>query len=197
MQELANFVVGLFKDLKLPFRWAAIIMLILVVIASLFIYEQLTGHFYFERLEKEVALLNELQSLSANGITSNPDLLPAYKSVISELNSYESQRFTFPRFSSINFNDPTIWWKALSGAALWIILLIFFVLSQIQTKKFSGSTFGTAAIFLVFVFALGGIGLLIPTIFSPWVNYICFPVFQIALLIWLFRNRISIKPKPS
>lgn len=190
MKDIASFIVSLFKGLKLPLRWLAIVLTVLLIVFTLLAYEHLTGHFYFNKLEKKVSLLKELQLIANEGVDANKDLLPIYESAVDELAQYQVRTLAFSHFAYVNFGDPVTWRKAISGASIWLLILVVGVSSDVKkTGKFSGTTIGVAIVTVVVAALFAWIGTIIPTILNPWVNYIGFPMIQLALFYLLSRKK--------
>ena len=183
MKDIASFFVSLFQELKLPVRWLALAFLIAVILAGIFGYEQLTGNFYLAKLERKITLLKELQTIADAGVDKHPELESIYERTSSELANFEV-RPASSYISSIKIGDPTNLGKAVSGALLWIIVLIFGVSSEYQKNgKLTGMIIGLGIFLLVIAIFFAWIGTLIPTLYNPWVNYILFPIVQLGIVL--------------
>jgi len=75
-------------------------------------------------------------------------------------------------------DDP---WKFYSATIIWILC---FYLLLFQKMKFIQKV-GSLIMVILFIIGIGIIGLLLPDIYSPWINYIGFPILQIIFLISL------------
>ena len=75
-------------------------------------------------------------------------------------------------------DDP---WKFYSATIIWI--LCFFALLFQKLKLIQ--KVGSLIVVVLFIIGIGVIGLLLPDIYSPWINYIGFPTLQIIFLISL------------
>ena len=190
MKEVAEFIVTLFNSLRLPLRGLAILLCLVASVLGLVWYEHLTGHFYFARLERKIALLKELQDIASQGIETRHELYPIYESVVNELAEYEVRVAAIPWLPSVNLGDPVIWGKAISGASVWILFLVIGVSSDVQKNgKLTGTTIGVGIVVLMIAALFAWLGTLIPTILNPWVNYIGFPVVQAVVLYLLGRKK--------
>jgi hypothetical protein len=191
LKDIASFFVSLFQDLKLPIRWVAFISLLVFLIVGILGFEQLTGQFYLSKLERKVALLKNLQAIADAGIEHHPELKATYEQAAAELSSFEV-RTPGSYILSWQIGDTTVLGKAISGAFIWIVVLIFGVSSDIQKNgKLTVMTIGVAIAILLIAAIFAWVGTLIPTIYNPWVNYILFPVTQLIVLLLLFRKRKS------
>jgi hypothetical protein len=189
LKDLATFFVNLFQDLKLPVRWLAFISLLVLMIVGVLGFEQLTGNFYLSKLERKVALLKNLQSIADAGIDNHPELRVAYEKAVAELSAFEV-RTPASYIPSLQVGNTTALGKAISGAVIWIIVLIFGVSSDIQKNgKMTGTTIGVGIVLLLIAAVFAWVGTLIPTIYNPWVNYIAFPIAQLIVLFLLFGRR--------
>jgi len=113
--------------------------------------------------------------------------------------------------SRCNINQPTnitfqpIDWtnletigKAISGASIWLLLFVFGISSEIKkSRKITGLIISIAIFLILAAFLFAWIGALIPTIISPWVNYILFPIIQIVVLVFLTRKSQPQKGDPA
>ena len=190
MENLAAFITGLYKDLKLPIKWIAIILSICILVLAFLGYEKLSGHFYLNKLEKKVELLGDLKNLSDTDIEDDKQLYPIYKSIINELSSYDVTQQYFQYFPWINFGNPVIVWKAISGASPWLLLIAFGIPMEVKKDgKLTGATVGLFIFLLLIGILFAWIGSIIPTIYRPWINYILFPFAQLGIIILLTRKK--------
>jgi len=190
MKEIADFIVGLFKGLKLPLRWLAVIASLFLIVLVLLGYEYLTGHFYLNRLQKKIALLKELQFIANEGIDANDELVLIYQSAVDELAQYKVRPIALPYLPSVSLGDPVTWGKAISGASVWLLILIAGVSSDVgKAGRLTGTTIGVAIVLIIIVTLFAWLGAIIPTIFNPWVNYIGFPAIQLVLFYLLSRKK--------
>ena len=188
MEHLAGFIASLFRDLKLPFRWVAVGLCVFLIVSATLGFEYLTGHFYYESLEKKVSLLGELQLIANQGIDKNPELYPMYQSAVEELARCKVRNLAFLRPLSLSLGDPVALGKAISGASIWLLLLIFGVSSDVKARKLTGSTIAVATFLVVVALIFAWVGTIIPTVYNPWINYIGFPLIQLGLLYLLSRR---------
>lgn len=190
MKDLATFIVSLFQDLKLPLRWLAMLAILLFAILGLWGYESLTGHLFYSQLEKKTALLKELQLIANDGIAQKPELYPIYLSAVAEVGKHETFNLSNFNIPSINIGDPVVMGKAISGASIWLLVLLVGLPPNI--RKEGKLTFVVVATTIAIV-ALGlffaWIGTLIPTLLNPWINFIGFPLAQFAIVYLLFGRR--------
>jgi hypothetical protein len=131
LKDIASFFVSLFQDLKLPIRWVAFISLLMFIILGALGFEQLTGHFYLSKLERKVALLKSLQTIADAGIDNHPELKTVYEKAASELLSFEV-RTPASYIPSLQIGGPNTLGKAISGAFIWIVVMIFGISSDVQ-----------------------------------------------------------------
>jgi hypothetical protein len=191
MESVGNFIVGLFKDLRLSLRWIAFIFCIFLFVLAFYGYESVSGHFYLGKLQQKVSLLESLQNIRENGIVNEPDLLPIYNSTLDELNNYKIEELTFPFSSIFIIDNNNAFGKAISGAFLWILLIGFGFITDLR-KNGKLSSGGIGAIFLLMLISLilAWIGSIIPTIINPWINIIGFPIFQLFIILYFYLRSI-------
>jgi hypothetical protein len=189
LKDIASFFVSLFQGLKLPIRWVAFISLLVFIIVGALGFEQFTGYFYLSKLERKVDLLKDLQTIADAGIDNHPELRTIYEKAASELSSFEV-RTPISYIPSLQIGDPNTLGKAISGAFVWIVVMIFGISSDVQKSgKLTGLTIGVAMVVLIIAAVFAWIGTLIPTIYNPWINYILFPTVQLIVILLLFRKR--------
>lgn len=189
MDKIAEFVVSLFRDLKLPYRWGAIAVILTLVLLGVWGFENVTGQFYFSRLEKKITLLRELKELRDSGIVQDPELNQIYQDMVNDLESFSVDRPVTMSTGTINLSDPVTIGKAISGGFLWLLVFIVGIPGEIKkNKRLTGMTFFIGIFILVIALLFSWIGMSIPTILNPWVNYIGFPILQIFILIYLSRK---------
>ena len=191
MNEIAGIVSSLLRDLQLPYRWLVAIISLFLVIILVLVYENLTGTFYLGKIEKEIGLLTELQELSTKGIDKNKELSPTYTRLSNELANYGSNSNNIAWQITVPSDPYVTFWKAISGASLWIIVLISAISVELRKsnrsiKSFLTTLIGIAVIGLFFAW----LGIVIPTIINPWINYFGFPIIQIAVIVLLMRKSI-------
>ncbi|NCS68184.1 hypothetical protein GW777_07470 [Candidatus Peregrinibacteria bacterium] len=194
MDKLAEFVVGLFQGLKSSARWVAVLLTIIFIVGGFYGYERSTGQLYFSRLERKISLLKELYEIKKSGIEQDPELYAIYQDAVNELSGFDVAQPTKFQFQPIDWNKSETIWKAISGSLLWIVVLIFGISSEIKkARKITGFIFTLAVALFLVALLFAWVGTLIPTIINPWVNYILFPVLQIAVLIY-FSTRAKKNP---
>ena len=188
MKEQAQHFLTSLEDLFLKFNvrrllyWLFVISFIFIVLVF---SERLTNYLYFWRIEKRITLLKELYSLDQSGIAKNDQLSPVYNDLVGELNSYKAYHPSI----NINFRADQLW-RFISGASVGLIGLAISIIRIYETRKHHDyEEFPTRGfligIILTSIWAImfGIVGLLLPTIYSPWVNYIAFPILQVLLLL--------------
>jgi len=190
MEDIAKFFIGLFKDLRPPLRWLALGGSLVVLILGLFAYEQVTQNIYLTKLEKKVALLRQLQQMAAAGIEKNAELYPIYLELVSELNTHTpaAQGPSIAGPLPIR-KDPYAAGKAISGAVLWLVLLLFVLGYQLKLdRRFSAVSAALVIFFLAAAGLFAWIGAQIPTLGHPWVNYLLLPLLQSVAVVWAARK---------
>jgi len=189
MEDFAVIIAGLFQGLKSYIRWVIILVLMIVLIVGFWEYERLSGHFYLDRLEAKVTMLKDLQTISAQGFDDRPELYQAYMSAINELNDFEVLVPLIPPITISSPREASIIGKAISGASVWIVILIAGISMELPKARKSISRLVTIIIGVLLLIGLfSWIGTLIPTLFNPWVNYLGFPILQIYIL-WLISRK--------
>ena len=176
MQGIVDIIKELLAGLDQRRKRFAVIGIALLALILLFSIDYWTGWNYYRNLEKKVALLETLHTLSADGITEDPDLYPIYQDIVEDLSQRPIPNVTISQPSLI---QSISFWKGISGALFWIIFAIagFFGAFGKESKIASVTILG----FIAFLFGL--LGSVIPTIIDPWINYIGFPLLQITIIL--------------
>jgi hypothetical protein len=195
MKEFPSSIISSLESLFLEFNYRRLLFWVFVVLAivtGLVVFENLTGYAYFSRMERKVSILKSLNELAHDDISSKPELNAIYQDVISELEAYQIKPLSFTGFFS-NFGSvipqmPSEFWKFISGGFLGFIVAIAGLVDRRQGNERWSSIFWGG---LVFGILMGLIGIFIPKIYNLWVNYIGFPVIQIAVILLLSRKGVK------
>ena len=163
-------------------RWLAFAGILFFAIASIMMLEHQTGLGYYYSLGRRVELLGRLNQLSKDGIAANPQLAHSYARSIEDLERRNVTPFDLRTFGVVS--SPTSW-KFLSGAALGILLSLSGLFQKSQ-----GAVLFLAG--LAFALLFGFVAVAIPTLGSPWVNYLGFPVVQALTLYLLGRRKAAV-----
>ena len=187
MRETAGFITGLFSGLDLRLQRVAGALIVFLALLAFWAYQSYSGAIFYQTLERRLALIERLLQLEDGGIGPQSGLWPAYVSVLENLSRREDFRIPLPLSASV---DSTSLGKAISGASLWVLLLVVGVTSQLgRDKKLTGTIVGVALLLALIAYLFGWLATLIPTLGNPWVNYIGFPILQFSLLSLLARTR--------
>jgi len=107
------------------------------------------------------------------------------------IDSIKSKAFESANPKEITLDFPTLYYSNLikfySSIILWAIVFVMLIFQKQKLLLKIGSLILVA----VFAFIIGYIGLLIPDIVSPWVNYFGFPIIQVIFLAIV----LNVKPK--
>jgi len=173
MKEILNSLEALFLQFNFRrlFFWLFIIGL---ASAILFTWESLTGYFFFTSVERKITLLKELNSLAKDGISQDSELSPIYNEIVAELTTYKIH--SIPQLSDLKFERV---WKFVSGAFLGLAVAIAGLGDRSKPgKKWKSTVSGGVFVGIV----LGVIGIFLPTFYSPWVNYLGYPILQVIVI---------------
>jgi len=181
MKGVVDIIKSLLEELDIRLRWVAVVGVSILVLIVLLALECATGFVYYRSLERKVELLKTLHSLSEGDITQNQDLYPLYQETVEELSRRKVNPLLFPSLASA---DPRVFWKAVSGAFIWLLLLI-----PAPFGAYGEETKVIATVFFIFCVVLFGcIGAIIPTANCPWMNYLGFPAVQIVIFFLVARK---------
>lgn len=174
-------------NLRRLFYWLSLPIL---AITGLIIWETFTDSFFLARMERRLSLLRELHSLAKDGITQNSELAPSYQEMARQLAEYKVRSFSLVHI--LNYPDSEQFFKFITGG-IWGLAVAVSALSDKGKGKeqWKSTLYGG----LVFAAVLGFISTLIPTIYSPWVNYIGWPALQLLLILGLSKLTSTVKKR--
>jgi len=192
MKEFPSSIIASLESLFLEFNFRRLLFWVFVVFAvvtGFTVFENLTGYAYFSRMEKKVAILKSLNELAQDEISTKPELNSIYQDVTSELESYQIKPLSFSGIlSGLGPTAPQIpaeFGKFISGGLLGFMVAIAGLVDRKKGGEKWRSTFLGG---LVFGILMGLIGIVIPTIYNLWINYIGFPVIQIGVILLFSRK---------
>lgn len=169
------------NNLKNP-KFYGWILLVIILAWLLFPYVD-ANYFYFKRVGKRIEILKQMTELDRGKIDDNPVLKEEYLTILSEIKKQKTGSvaaiFIFDETEEVFRN------KLLSGGAItWILALVY-----VFSKNLKKSQRIVGFILLVVIgFLIGFLMAKIPTIISPWGNYILVPILQ-CVIIGLFVSR--------
>jgi hypothetical protein len=191
MQNLPTTILSSLESLFLQFNLRRLLFWVFIAVIALFIFsgiEGLTGITYFMRVQGKLSVLSTLNTLSKDGIESNPKLEPIYNQLVNDISEYDINRNSlaklFPNLSTITIQIPVEIWKFISSG-IWGFLV---AISGLFVRKTNPG--GWRSMFiggLAMGIVLGIIGILIPNIFYAWINIILCPSVQLILILLLPR----------
>ena len=96
LEGVGNVISGLFEGLDLRRWWLTLSGMTIVIALGLMFIEQQTGFVYYRSLEKKVALLKDLSTLSKDGnLAADPQLKQVYVTTLQEVNHRSIRPFNF------------------------------------------------------------------------------------------------------
>ena len=178
-------IVSFFDKLIDQFTWRRLVFLAVLLIicsAGMWAFETYTQSFKLARIERQVALLEKLATISARTeLSGNSDLQALSVSLTKQLRETD---ITLPTSYEL------LPWakKALAAAAAWFVFGLFILLipnTYTHTAPASASVFaGMTVVASPFI----ALAVAMPT--DPWVNYALYPIGHIFLLA-LFMSWVS------
>lgn len=185
LKAIVSSVLGLFKEEFDVRRLLLLPAVVIILIVALLVLDSVTGFLFFINMERKVAILNELHSLAQDGITQDPELSPIFQKMVAELAAYKPVSLSIPRISAIT-EIPGLedFLKFLSGAFLPLAVAVDAYFRREQRKEeWKHTVVGGLVLALVF----GFIGILLPTFYRPWVNYLGYPILQVVLILGITK----------
>jgi hypothetical protein len=163
------------KGLKRLLIFTLILLPLILIIGSYF-YENI-------RLEQRVGILKELASIKESEI-ENAKLKDYYNELVSTLVKNDTTSFTVIMKANENkfdLNNIIVVWKLISGSVIGVLIMIAALFAKYDKLILKIIGFFVVGIITALV---AGLGLLIPTIDPPIINYIGYPVIQLILVIF-------------
>lgn len=128
------------------------------------------------QIDQEISVLNKIHELEK--IEFSTEIEKQLKRDIDQkVERYLDHNHVSISLKQRYFEDP---WKLYSGIVIWVILL-FILLLRKEIKWYH--KIATALLVILFIAGIGAVGLLLPTLGSPWVNYFVYPIIQIVFLV--------------
>lgn len=188
MSDTAQKFLTSLEDLFLNFNFRRLLYWLFIIsfMVLVLVYgERMTNYLYFWRIEKRILLLKELQALDQSGIANNGQLSSIYNDLVAELATYKVYNPSF----TLRFGSNQIW-KFVTGTSVGLIMIIIGFAINIHDGNMPPKkpVIGMAIWAIVF----GIIGLVLPTIYSPWVNYLSLPLLQVLILLVFFYTYDSV-----
>ena len=181
MDKLVETIVEILKNIKRPALWLIVIIFISITAMVLpYIDHQF---FFYDRTVKRVELLEQITSLDVENINKDKRLAKEYDLIIKDVQRQgESNLLGFDTGTIfIKTTKPIQILKFISGSSLFLILAL--CIPFMNTFKKKSDKF--AAFFMVLIFGCftGWISYIIPTFYTPLINYLSIPVLIISLLV--------------
>lgn len=168
-----------------------------LVIASM--TERMGNYLFFRSMEKRVTILEDLYTLSRNGIKNDPELAPIYQDTVNKLEKHDiitmSDITTDITTKTVRTKDSTTTEKLIKFfSSAWLGILVMAVgLSHLVNDPANGKKQVSSG--FVFVIIMGIFGAAIPTFEYELINYCGWPFLQIAIIVWLMRKTSSRVPQ--
>jgi hypothetical protein len=164
-------VISAIDKLLSEFSWKklfTLLIVIAVVVLSLIAFDYFTKYFTLLRLEKEIALFQEV---SANSTDSR--LTDLHSSLIGKLSETIKSESTISGLFGISGGIPLWFYLSFSMAAPWLLVALAFIPGIFKKEANSASAVvGLIIISIIF----GIIGNFIPEFWGGWVRYLLLPI---------------------
>ncbi len=176
------------NNLKNP-RLYIVILLVILVFLLLFPYID-ANYFYYHRVNNRIEIVTKMMSIDKDKIRENSVLMKEYENLLVEI---EKQSDGSIGNVFVNEKNPSVQRiKFITGGSLMWLLAIMALVSKGNTFR---NRIITAVVLAVIGCVTGGLSKIIPTIISPIVNYIGFPMVLIVLLALMMTGTATKKAK--
>lgn len=189
--NILNETLGLFKrNYKRPKLWIIIIGFCLIFVLLIPYID--ANFFYYNRMEKRIAILDQVMKLDPNALKGNDVFNREYQSILNEISQNEERSINsvmnkmislFAGMSRENNMAENRLLKFFTGA-LWFIILTICIPFMNTFKKKNDKIVAFFAV-ATLAFIIGLICMNIPIIITPIVNYISIPLLQLTVIIVL------------
>lgn len=162
------------ENLKNP-KLYIFLFIALIIILLLFPYID-ANFFYYNRVEKRVAILKEVLEIEQKELENNLILKAEYDSILNEIEKQkEGSLGSVFRLQSSNKEK---FWKFTTGSLVSIALAILCLFIKLEKKwqKIAGILF-----FMLIGTVLGYVSMIIPIVITPKLNYFLMPLLQLTL----------------
>lgn len=163
------------ENLKNPKFYFAILIAGLILLL-LFPYID-ANYFYYNRVEKRIAILNDILEIDKDKMDNNPILNAEYESILTEISKQKDGSVGSVFITECSKEVKVI--KFMTGAMLtWLVaILCLFVKMDKWWYKLLG-----LVLFAILGVAIGYVSMIIPIVIDPMCNYIVMPILQLVLL---------------
>jgi hypothetical protein len=156
----------------------SVLLIIFLVFGSFYCYESFTGHFYFKRLNKKIDLLVKIDEQLPTDSLLKKDIQKEYRLITKIVSQYKIQRKLYLGGAiSLTKKQSQNIMKAISALIIPLLISLFYIRGKPKKEKIDTMV---GVIFIGIISAL--IAILIPIIYRPWINYVGFPIIQVAIL---------------
>ncbi len=160
-----------------------VIVLVLGSVAVFIVPVVYNNFFYLKSVKQKAEIVEDLSNIPSDRLKNDPSLKSQYETVLDDLEKLELHVWKLNLNGVVSYSGPVSnWGKFLSGFSLWILFSVIFIFDK---KNSIGKKIGSILVLLIVGAIFGGVGMLIPIIYSPWVNYIGYPALQLVVLIIL------------
>ncbi|WNG19420.1 hypothetical protein [Cystobacter fuscus] len=116
------------------------LFIIFAAMLGFYLFESMSGHVFLNSTERKIALLKELQELKKDGISSNPELLPAYDSLVASVTEHKLVPISAYAPDWPKTFDGALSWagiigRSLAGTPLGILLLLIGAIEYRRGKE--------------------------------------------------------------
>jgi hypothetical protein len=175
-------VLSSLESLFLQFNLRRLIFWLFILVLAL-VFESQTNLLFYQGLNQRVSLIRELNELRTAGVESDPKLAVSYRSAVDDLASKGTGATSFalplPLNSQVSL-ELDGFWKFVSAGLLGILMVVYGISQKITDKN---GWLSSIAVGVGVLAVLGLVGVLIPTVYTTWINVSVY-VLLLALLIW-------------
>lgn len=189
--KIVEEIIGIIKrNYRKPKLWITIGLLLLIILLLLPSID--SNFFYYSRMEKRIETLQRVMELDQEKINSNVVFKEEYQSILSEIQQqkdYSINLLTNPLIKFVNdifvieTDEGNRVVKFITGA-LWCIVITICI-PFMNTFKKKGEKFIAFLMFVLLSIIVGMLFSYVPTIITPYVNYIGVPIIQLILVVVL------------
>lgn len=154
-----------------------------ILAGGLWLFDNATGYSYYARLDKRVDAMERLQQMQKGDISE--EMIPVYDDVVRSLVKNKLD----PSPVGLMFNWLPVLKFFSASVIFWMVCIVGIVGYQLGKKDWNELVVGA----IVFAIPLGFLGVIVPIIYSIWVNITMYIIGQVFVVFAIskYGNSIS------
>ena len=174
-------LVSIFLEFK-PGKLILILLLLALIFIVIFPIIR-HNYLYIWKMEKRIEMLKEISQINMEIVSKNERLNKEYNNIVNDLTAFTKKSDSITSLLFLKKEDPhTKKWKFITGAIIFWFMMLLIPFADYKNMK--ERSFAILVFLLIGAF-LGFIGIIIPTFYNRYINFILYPLLQIILFAWI------------